>query len=148
MKRLIITVFAIAGAGAGRARAEPPTPWARDVPAAQQERARALFEDGNQLFAQQAHGPALDRYRAAVALWDHPMIRFNMAVTEIRLDRVLDAAEDLQAALRFGQGSVLVTAVARLGFPSVLSFGVIDDLEPYFAGYRRFVLSWLQLPLP
>ena len=52
------------------------------------------------------------------------------------------------AALRFGQGSVLVTAVARLGFPSVLSFGVIDDLEPYFAGYRRFVLSWLQLPLP
>ena len=52
------------------------------------------------------------------------------------------------AALRFGQGSVLVTAVARLGFPSVLSFGVIDDLEPYFAGYGRFVLSWLQLPLP
>jgi hypothetical protein len=101
MKRLIITAFAIAGAG--RARAEPLTPWARDVPAAQQEQARALFEDGNQLFAQQAHGPALERYRAAVALWDHPMVRFNMAVTEIRLDRVLDAADDLQAALRFGQ---------------------------------------------
>ncbi len=51
------------------------------------------------------------------------------------------------AALRFGQGSVIVTAVTRQGFPSALSFGVIDDLEPYFAGYRRFVLSWLQLPL-
>ena len=50
------------------------------------------------------------------------------------------------AALRFGQGSVVVTAVTRQGFPSALSFGVIDDLEPYFAGYRRFVLSWLQLP--
>ena len=90
-------------AGPGRAHADPPTPWAKDVPLAQQEQARALFEDANQLFAQQAHGPALDRYRAAVALWDHPMIRFNMAVTEIRLDHVLDAAEDLQAALRFGQ---------------------------------------------
>jgi hypothetical protein len=92
---------------AARSRRRPcpcrATPWAKDVPAAQQEQARALFEDGNQLFAQQAHGPALDRYRAAGALWDHPMIRFNMAVTEIRLDRVLDAADDLQAALRFGQ---------------------------------------------
>lgn len=34
------------------------------------------------------------------------------------------------AALRFRQGPVLVTAVARMGFPPVLSFRVIDDLEP------------------
>ena len=37
------------------------------------------------------------------------------------------------AALRFRQGPVLVTAVARLGFPPALSFRVIDDLEPYFS---------------
>lgn len=49
------------------------------------------------------------------------------------------------AALRYRQGSVVVTAVARLGFPSALSFHVIDDLEPYFAGYRRFVLGFLGL---
>jgi hypothetical protein len=47
------------------------------------------------------------------------------------------------AALRFYQGSVLVTVVARLGFPSVLAFHVVDDLELYFAGYRRFVLGFL-----
>ena len=52
------------------------------------------------------------------------------------------------AALRFRQGPVLVTAVARLGFPPVLSFRVIDDLEPYFAGYRRFVLGFLRLLSP
>jgi hypothetical protein len=52
------------------------------------------------------------------------------------------------AALRFRQGSVVVTAVARLGFPPVLSFHVIDDLEPYFAGYRRFVLGWLKQSAP
>lgn len=96
-----VVVIALVIAGLGRAHADP-TPWTRDVPDARQDQARALFEDGNQLFAQQAHGPALDRYRAALALWDHPMIRFNMAVTEIRLDRVLDADEDLQASLRFG----------------------------------------------
>jgi hypothetical protein len=52
------------------------------------------------------------------------------------------------AALRFRQGPVLVTAVARLGFPSALSFRVIDDLEPYFAGYRRFVLGFIRLLPP
>ena len=48
------------------------------------------------------------------------------------------------AALRFRQGSSVVTAVARSGFPEALSFGMIDDLGPYFVGYTRFVLSWMQ----
>jgi hypothetical protein len=52
------------------------------------------------------------------------------------------------AALRFRQGPVLVTAVARTSFPPVLSFRVIDDLEPYFAGYRHFVLGFLRLLSP
>lgn len=52
------------------------------------------------------------------------------------------------AALRFRQGPVLITAVARLGFPPVLSFRVIDDLEPYFAGYRRSVLGFLRFLSP
>jgi truncated hemoglobin YjbI len=52
------------------------------------------------------------------------------------------------AALRFRQGPVLVTAVARLGFPLAMSFRVIDDLEPYFAGYRRFVLGFMRLLPP
>jgi hypothetical protein len=52
------------------------------------------------------------------------------------------------AALQFRQGSAVVTAVARLGFPDVLSFQAIHDLEPYFAGYRRFVLGWLNPSVP
>jgi hypothetical protein len=77
-------------------------PWAEGVPEAQQDQANAIFEEGNQLFAQQAHAPALEKYRAAVALWDHPLIRFNLAVTLIRLDRVLEAADQLEQALRYG----------------------------------------------
>jgi len=82
---------------------DPEDPWMAGVPHERQIQANALFAEGNVLFAQQAHGPALEKYKAAIALWDHPLIRFNMAVTEIRLDHILDAAEDLDKALRFGK---------------------------------------------
>lgn len=89
----------------GHARADSVSspPWAEGVSAERQKQANALFEEGNQLFSQQAHGPALDKYRAAVAIWNHPLIHFNMAVTEIKLDRILEAALDLERALRFGR---------------------------------------------
>ena len=80
----------------------PDTPWSAGVPQDVQDKANALYDEGNQLFAQQAHAAALDKYKQAIALWDHPLIRFNMAVTEIRLDRLLDAADDLEKALRYG----------------------------------------------
>lgn len=79
-----------------------PSPWAQGVPQDVQDKASALYEEGNALFAQQAHAPALEKYRAAIALWDHPLIRFNMAVTEIRLERILDAADNLEKALAYG----------------------------------------------
>lgn len=96
MKRTILAMMLLARA------AYADEPWEQGVPKERRERAQALFAEGNVLFAQQAHAPALAKYRSAIALWDHPLVRFNMAVTEIRLDRILDAADDLDAALRFG----------------------------------------------
>lgn len=95
MRALLVLLFV-----AGTAYADDP--WAQGVPLDNQKQANHLFAEANQLFAQQAHAPALEKYKAAIALWDHPLIRFNMAVTEIRLDRILDAAEDLDRALRYG----------------------------------------------
>ena len=97
MTRLVLVLVC---AFAAPAFAEEP--WAQGVPAATQAKANALFAEGNQLFAERAHAPALEKYKQAIAMWDHPMIRFNMAVTLIRLDRVLDAADELEKALRFG----------------------------------------------
>ena len=77
-------------------------PWAEGVPADVQAKATALYDEGNELFAQQAQNPALEKYKQAIALWEHPKIRYNMAVTEIRLDKVLDAADDLEKALKWG----------------------------------------------
>ena len=81
---------------------EPATPWSQGVPQERQDQANKLYDEANQLFAQQAHAPALEKYRQAVAIWDHPLIEFNMAVTLIRLDRVLEAADALEKALKYG----------------------------------------------
>ena len=78
-------------------------PWAAGVSDKDQGDAQALFADANKLFAQEAHGPALEKYTRAIALWDHPLIRFNMAVTLVRLDKFLEAAEAMDRALRFGK---------------------------------------------
>jgi hypothetical protein len=84
------------------AHADDDEPWATGVSDDQQARANAVFFEGNELFSQLAHAAALEKYKAAIALWDHPMIRFNTAVTLIRLDRILEAADELERALRFG----------------------------------------------
>ena len=93
---IVITLLAFARAAA----ADPE--WAKGVSADTQAQANALFAEANQLFGAQQHAPALEKYRAAIALWDHPMIRFNMAVTLIRLDRMVEASDDLEHALRYG----------------------------------------------
>ena len=103
--RVVVCVLALLVV-AGTARADPTTatPWADGVPKAQQDRANAEFAAANGLFEHDQHEEALVKYRAAIALWDHPMIRFNMAVTLIKLDQLVEAADALQAALRFGAG--------------------------------------------
>ena len=47
-------------------------------------------------------------------------------------------------ALRFEHDSKVVTAVARPGFPDRPQFELVNDVEPYFAEHRRFILSWLR----
>lgn len=101
MRKALAGVLAVLLASAPAAKADDE-PWATGVSDAQQARANEAFAEGNLLFTQLAHAPALEKYKAAIALWDHPMIRFNMAVTLIRLDRVLEAADELERALRYG----------------------------------------------
>jgi hypothetical protein len=104
--------------------ARADVPWASGVAKTRQQEANALFAEANQLFAQQAHAPALDKYRAAIALWDHPLIQFNMAVTLVRLDRILEAADALDKALRFDQAP----------FPSVEQYQQAIDYQRLVAG--------------
>jgi hypothetical protein len=47
-------------------------------------------------------------------------------------------------ALRFDHESMVVTAIARTGFPDRPIFDVVEDLEPYLLEHRRFIVSWLR----
>ena len=50
-------------------------------------------------------------------------------------------SRDGYEALRFVQDPVIVTAVARPGFGERPVFAVVDDLEPYMAEQRRFIVE-------
>ena len=65
MTRLVILLL-VAATVPARADDE----WAHGVSADRQSQATALFAEANNLFARQAHGPALDKYKAAIAIWD------------------------------------------------------------------------------
>jgi hypothetical protein len=101
---------------AARANAEPavePTapadddehrPWAAGVSKDEQVAALALYTSGNREFAESRFAQALAKYREAIRHWDHPAIRFNMAVCLINLDQPVEAMENLERSLVFGDG--------------------------------------------
>jgi hypothetical protein len=81
-------------------------PWADGVPETEQTRAYELFGQGNDLLEKGLYAPALDLYRQAIGHWDHPTIRYNMAVALINLQQTLDAYDNLEKSLRFGAAAL------------------------------------------
>jgi hypothetical protein len=77
-------------------------PWAAGVPDKEQAAALAIYRDGNAEFEESRYAQALAKYREAIKHWDHPAIRFNMAVALINLEQPLEAAGHLEAAMKFG----------------------------------------------
>lgn len=78
-------------------------PWASGVTEAEEQQARAWFEQGNGLFAESQYASALARYRQALELWNHPAVHYNAAVCLINLDQPLAAYSHLEQALRYGE---------------------------------------------
>jgi tetratricopeptide (TPR) repeat protein len=79
------------------------TPWSKGVSEAAQKRALALFQDGNAYLEQEKYTEAVAKYEQALAAWDNPNIRFNMAICLINMRQPLEAWDHLQQALRFGE---------------------------------------------
>jgi tetratricopeptide (TPR) repeat protein len=78
-------------------------PWIAGKTKAEQDAAFALYEQANDLFAKGDYLKAIDKYDEAVKVWDHPGIRYNRAVCLINLDRTVEAYQDLQLALQYGE---------------------------------------------
>jgi hypothetical protein len=100
-------------ASAGRAALVPQPapdqasrPWAAGVSAAAQATALRLYTAGNQEFVQAHYPQALVKYKEAIRYWDHPGIRFNMAVCLINLDDPVEARDNLERSLRYGEAAL------------------------------------------
>lgn len=88
-------------------------PWARGVAKSEQEVARNLHADGNAEFAESRFAQALAKYREAIGHWDHPSIRFNMAVSLINLDELVEARDNLESSLVYGVAALGADAYAQ-----------------------------------
>jgi tetratricopeptide (TPR) repeat protein len=104
--RLVLAAVLLFATAATAEELAPERPWARGVSPSVQARAKALFEAGNKLLDENLFAPALDLYRQALEHWDHPAIRYNVAVTLINLERPIDAYRNLEAALRYGDAAL------------------------------------------
>jgi tetratricopeptide (TPR) repeat protein len=78
-------------------------PWAAGKSKVEQDQAFHLYDEANDLFAKGEYLEALEKYDAAITVWDHPGIRYNRAVCLINLDRTVEAYQDLQLALKYGE---------------------------------------------
>jgi hypothetical protein len=77
-------------------------PWAQGVSPEKQKAALELFRAGNTLLKDSVFVQAVEKYRQALALWDHPAIHYNLALALLNLDQPTEVYEHLVAAMRYG----------------------------------------------
>ncbi len=81
-------------------------PWAVGVSEADQKEALVLFREGNSLLKDSLFAKAAEKYREAVAHWDHPAIHYNLALALLNLDKPLEVYATLEKTLRFGAAPI------------------------------------------
>jgi hypothetical protein len=92
----------ITDADLATARPEEDRPWAKGVSPDEQQKALALFNEGNNLLRDALFPKAVEKYREALAHWDHPAIHYNLALALVNLDQPVEMYEALDKAMSFG----------------------------------------------
>ncbi len=106
---LSVLVFARGGDAHGSDR-----PWAAGVAPEQQAEALKKFTEGTSFLKEAYFKRAVDRYREALALWDHPAIHFNIAKALMNLDYPVEAYGHLKSAMRFGGAPLEPAQIAQI----------------------------------
>jgi hypothetical protein len=104
-------------------------PWARGVPESEQAIARKMLAEGNQRFEESQYVPALEIYRRALSHWDHPLIRYNIAVCLVNLDQSVEAYDNLERSLAFGEAPLGAEIHARALTYKKLLLGQLAELK-------------------
>src|SRR5438128_12525799 len=79
------------------------SPWAKGVSLERQAAAAALFKEGNGYYERAVFSKAAELYRRALEQWDHPAIRYNLALALMDTGLKLELRENLEAAMRYGE---------------------------------------------
>jgi len=78
-------------------------PWARLVSPERQRKALDLFREGNQALKDSSFKAAAEKYKLALAQWDHPAIHYNLALADLQIAPPEETYEQIVAALKFGK---------------------------------------------
>ena len=82
---------------------ETDKPWSQGVTAEERRAARQLFREGNRMFRLPLYAKAVELYTAALSKWKHPAFYFNLAIAQLNLGKEIEARENLQHALKYGE---------------------------------------------
>lgn len=131
MMRIAIALCVLVASAAAQPEAPraEPRPWAEGVTPERQTRALELFRQGNDAFAQASYMAAVRLYRDALADWDHPAIRGNLATALVHLDQPVEAFLEIERAFRYGPTPFEPTVYAQLQTNHKLLAGQIGRIE-------------------
>lgn len=119
----------MAALAAQPAHAQGKAPWSEGVTDEQKARAKVLLDAGNALLIEKKYVEALDKYTQAVAVWDHPAIRFNMVRCLIQLGRNLEAHDNLEKSLKYGAAPLEETVYNEAIAYQKLLASQVGDIE-------------------
>lgn len=77
-------------------------PWAEGIPLEQQRKAQLLLDEGNALLKESFFAESIPKYRASLAIWDHPGAHYNLALALLTQDDPIETLEHFQKAIAFG----------------------------------------------
>jgi hypothetical protein len=77
-------------------------PWTEGVPLEKRQRAYSLFLEGNDIIKEGFFGKAADKYKEALALWEHPAFHYNLGIAQMNLDQPIEAYDRFLAARKHG----------------------------------------------
>jgi tetratricopeptide (TPR) repeat protein len=90
-------------------------PWAKGVPQDKQAAAAVLFHEGNLLLKNSLFPKAVEKYREALKLWDHPAIHYNTALALLNLNEPLELHHHLTEAMHHGEAPLDKDKFERAG---------------------------------
>ncbi len=102
MRAAALILAIVCGVGIGE-RVASAQPWAQGVSDSNKTAAKAKLEEGNTLYLATDYKSALGKYEEALKSWNHPAIRFNAVRCLVQLDKMVDASDYLNEALKFGK---------------------------------------------